>query len=569
MKAKEYIRLGRISIKSRKKSTRNTVTGIAFGLILLIPVIFFALAFYVDLLHEVNKTHNIASFAVPFVQNKSAIVIENSSEFVFGAGDRAALMEREEKEVEEALRFEYYDMHTDEAHLIVGERSYGLSYLRNYNQLLPRDGISVNANVKVVKDAYMSRGMESDLENNGAKLFIAGEGFTGAAGEVVISKALADAFNLDPQSAIGQTFTLNVQAMFATASSADDIYEGYYLDNDSNPDNRFSPLNEANNYTANAITGFRIVGVISDEYYRLNTITRGDAHIWLPNAAVYDANGVNAYAPAMRGYTREQVQPDGMSWQYDYAVVTYSSTALNEIAARAAQEGKFFPLIPAFTYGTTSGSYLYRVRYLAESPIETVLFQCKNYNAADSFNNLISARHETAVEGVENYSDAGYAPESFNSVHLLNTVGGYLMIVMFTFGGIIFFATLLNLYNSVNYSVEVRKNYMGMLRAIGARTNVIPKLYFVEILLIFARSLPWVLLFGGGISVGLKFGFDALFKGDAASLLGAALHLNFAYFFLALALVFVLIFLIATLFSVVSCRTITRKGIMEVLSDDK
>ena len=54
MKVKEYIRLGKISIKSRKKSTRNTVRGIAFGLIMLVPIVFFTLAFYLDLTDKIN-----------------------------------------------------------------------------------------------------------------------------------------------------------------------------------------------------------------------------------------------------------------------------------------------------------------------------------------------------------------------------------------------------------------------------------------------------------------------------------------------------------------------------------
>ena len=142
------------------------------------------------------------------------------------------------------------------------------------------------------------------------------------------------------------------------------------------------------------------------------------------------------------------------------------------------------------------------------------------------------------------------------------------MIVMYTFGGIIFFATLLNLYHSVNYSVQARRNYLGMMRAIGAKQSMIPKLYFVEILIIFLRSTVWVLLFGGGLSFGIKFGVDTLFKQNAL-IFGAAVKLNFGYFFLSLFIAVCVVFLVAYLFSRIACLSVTRKNILEVLSDEK
>lgn len=54
-----------------------------------------------------------------------------------------------------------------------------------------------------------------------------------------------------------------------------------------------------------------------------------------------------------------------------------------------------------------------------------------------------------------------YANSVYSNFFLLATIGSYLMLVLYTFGGIIFFATMLNLYNSVNYSVQARRNYMA------------------------------------------------------------------------------------------------------------
>ena len=65
MQFKEYVRLGNISLKNRKKSTRNTVCGIAFGLSLLVAVVFFSLAFSLDLTNAIDSARNVTCFAVP------------------------------------------------------------------------------------------------------------------------------------------------------------------------------------------------------------------------------------------------------------------------------------------------------------------------------------------------------------------------------------------------------------------------------------------------------------------------------------------------------------------------
>ena len=66
MKYKDYVRLSKISLKARKKTTRSTVRGISFGLILLMPLLFIVIAFHIDLNKEVNKDASIRVFNIDF-----------------------------------------------------------------------------------------------------------------------------------------------------------------------------------------------------------------------------------------------------------------------------------------------------------------------------------------------------------------------------------------------------------------------------------------------------------------------------------------------------------------------
>lgn len=568
MKVKEYIRLGRISIKSRKKSTRNTVSGIAFGLILLIPILFFTFAFYVDLLATVNEMHSFSSYVIPFSQNEEAKA--GGYQFMFGQADARALASRTDEEVEEITRADYYSMggSFSAANLSIelGGTTITSVDIQKINDLFNfGDKVYINTLLKVVKDKSVTDGILLDLEKSSPALYAAGGDFSGAKGEVIISETLARALYFSPAEALGKELSIDA---YGRVNNGEITYSGFFLDNDSNPDNRYTGSTSYSEMQfARVIDSFTVVGVVSEDYYRVNSLTKNDAHIWIDRVSAYDETGASPYAPTLR--TTEFV------WEFNgetknAIVVTYQRD-MGELETAAAEAKMFFPALPLLTYATgASSSISQEVMMLQERPIETATFQCVSYDAAMKFGNFINARYSASAEA---NSDTDYAgrctTDTFVYLTMLNLVGGYLMIVMYTFGGIIFFATLLNLYNSVNYSVQVRKNYMGMMQAIGARKSVIPKLYFVEILLIFALALPWVLVFGGGISLGIKLLVDRLFDDKTADFVGATISLNFGYFFLALGIVFVLILAIAVLFSLVSCRTITRKGIVDVLSDDK
>ena len=572
MKVKEYIRLGKISIKSRKKSTRNTVSGIAFGLILLIPILFFTFAFYVDLLSTVNETHSVSSYVIPFSQNEEARA--ERYDFLFGQADARALASRADEEVEEITRADYYSMggmynsvglsiELGEGKLTSQDIQQSFNYFGGSS-----DRIMLNTLLKVVKDKSVTDGVVLDLEKSGATLYAAGGDFSGKKGEVIVSETLVKEMYLSPADALGKKFSIDASGMV----NRGEIYgSNFYLDNDNNPENSYSPSpNGSEVMFARVIDTFTVVGIVSEDYYRVNSLTRRDAHIWINNVSAYDDEGTSPYIPTLRTTEFEQ-EINGETETQNAIVVTYQKN-MEELETAAAENKMFFPAIPLLTYTTGADVYMSQeIMMLQELPLETVTFQCKSYDAATKFGNFVNARFSASAgeNADDNYANR-CATDTFYNLKMLNTIGGYLMIVMYTFGGIIFFATLLNLYNSVNYSVQVRKNYMGMMQAIGARKSVIPKLYFVEILLIFARALPWVLIFGGGISFGIKLLIDMLFKSEgAAAMIGGGISLNFGYFFLALGIVFVLVLAIAVLFSLVSCRTITRKGIVDVLSDDK
>ncbi len=210
MKVKEYIRLGKISIKSRKKSTRNTVRGIAFGLIMLVPIVFFTLAFYLDLTDKINQTHNISSFYVHALgeQEKQEGAYDSGS-FVFGNTDVQMLQKRMGEEIEDMIytnRYSIGDRYSDSesSKIKIGSLSKSVSNFKQFNYDTGKK-VNANADIKVIdrersNGKLFPDGFESDLKNTGKKVFAAGGGFSeNGKREIIVSEMIVKAYNLSPE----------------------------------------------------------------------------------------------------------------------------------------------------------------------------------------------------------------------------------------------------------------------------------------------------------------------------------------------------------------------------------
>ena len=559
MKLKDCIRLGKIGIASRKKSTRNTVWGISFGLIMILPVVFIILAFYADMYFTLNAKRSISCFQIPCtgIENRDNEIFDASPMPVIGDKEYSHLNSMLGGDVEEIVYSEYYKVEN-------GDNDLNNAELDNIKQNIfsnmvysDEERYNINNSVKIVESSRKGENVVpaailSDLKNNGKDFFVAGGGFSeNARGEVLLSEVVVDKFGIVPEQVIGKKFTLTAQTNYTN---------NYALDNDSDPFNEYNGQGLNGTFSAKVISEFTVAGVISKEYFNLNNILLNDSHVWISGDSVYiyeDGTRTTKYLPTLSKIDKESEDDDTFSG----IVLTYSED-FSVLENKAAEEKMFFSAIPAVNFEITdyNGKYLFY-------PCGTLSVQCGDFSAATR----VSAYLDSVYKSVDKYSNdykMYYSASEFYGFMMLNSIGSYVIAIMSVFGGVVLFATLLNLYNSVSYSVQARKNYLGMMRAIGCKDNLIIKLYFIEILLIYSKSIIWVLLFGGGLSYGLKRIFDSIFD-KGGSMIGTALSLNFGYFFISLLIVGVVIFLVAFLFSLIACINVTKKPVLEVLSDEK
>lgn len=578
MRRKDYIRLSKISLAARKKSTRNTVLGIVLGLVLIVPVVFFTLSFYVSLGNAVNESYSFRTLSVPVCREEKGA--RRSNIFTFGQEDLARI--RKERGVEEYYFAEYYEMNGGayRGHDYYSVTLNGYTAVRSsvenglHGTYLRTNGID-NAKIKVI-----------DLEQNGGRtlpsgiteeypasfLYAAGEGFTGdGKGQVILSRPLVTAMGFEPQAVIGKSFTLTGFATFSGLGENGTPARGYYLDDNSDPADRpvLASDSEAETISVDVLCGFTVVGVI-DGYYTVDDICADDAHIWICRSSAAYEDGRPALLPALTRYTARTDE----AGSYEYQTVTYPEP-IEALGARAAAEKLFFPAVPVVTFSTLrTRSKVLPFSYV--DPVDVVTIQCKSFAAANRIARLIDGIYaERTQERGYSYARSMASQGGFGTYQIVYEGGSYILTALYVVGGTVLFATFLNLFNSVNYSVQVRRNYLGMMRAIGADAALAPRLYFTEVLLILRRSFLIALPFAGIASLAAKllteYYFHTTVTGGltVAALLGFEVKLSLWYFLAAVLLVFLLFFSVALLFAYVACRRVMRDGITQILATEE
>ncbi len=549
MKFKDLIHLGKESIKNRKKSTRNTVCGLAFALTILIPMLFFTMSFSIDLTNTINNAENVYCFGVSVVNANDPldghVDSENSGYTpILGHTDKQTLYSLVGDTVDEILEFSYMDVN-GKKFLDVGEKSYPYKYNAASSSPLTKMKISPYESSKFITD-----GVRSNLERQGKSFLSCGREFSeNSKGEVLISEKFLADFFLTPNAVLNKKISL---------SATDEGYSMLVIDNDNDPNNEYEYQYTEDDISAKIFSDFTVVGVISNDYYALNDNLANDADIWVTGQSYYSDQDKTqpAYQPVLKLHQQEE-------WEILVATYTQGFDAMQQQALR---DGKIFCAVPVVNFSSEYGVN-------TMSPLQlynpTILFvQCKDFVSSLDVSEVISSCEKRLGVVRELYETLNpRACQLYNNFNTLYTTGQYVMLFLYFFGGSILLATLLNLFNSINYSVEIRRRYLGMMCAVGAKKSELPRMYLIEMLIIFARSLPWDVPLSAVLSYAIKFVVDRAFS-RSVQIFSVAMNLNFWHYFTALAITVVALILIALIFSRIALYKTMKRSIPEMMSAD-
>ena len=561
MKRKDYKRLAKISLKARKKTTRSTVRGISFGLILLMPLLFIVIAFHLDLNKEVNKDPSIRVFNIDYSNEdvKEGYSITTMKEEKL---DKIS----EIKGVENIIKYNQYTFTNsmtqwDESinnmkklspfEVVIGDKTFSLDYDLGTTEDYRSDEVGITV---IDKDYGNSIFLKADYSVSNSPLYAGKEFSSNSAKEIMISSNILKYYNLTVEDVLNKNITINyvLQSSYDTTTS----------------------LTEANNTSIQPFEGipvsilkdYKIIGVFDSSIYktevRMNTqksyMSKEDkyeTYFWITTDSVLGVND-SSYIPEI---IRIEVETED-GYSYQRTLYYYKDTPVNLSKSAKANGLAFIPLGMGVRNGDNGDSII---------SFKT-LVEFESYGAANNAVSVVNGLYEEGATGTEDQSvTTSYMQDTFMNYRMFYNVFTYACIVLAIFGGVIFFATLLNLYNTIHYSVQSRRNYLGMIRAIGMKGKEVTKMYFVEVFQIFKRSYIWTAIFGGGICYGITLLFKMIMESDAAAILTINLSLNPIYILVAFGALIIVNTLISLMFALIACHNVSKKPILEVLVENR
>lgn len=561
MKYKDYVRLSKISLKARKKTTRSTVRGISFGLILLMPLLFIVIAFHIDLNKEVNKDASIRVFNIEL---STQLTDESYSGAIYESyWDKFSEIDG----ITNIIKYNQYIF--DNRYSSFDNRLNQEVSSSRFSVVLDGNTFPLDKNVEiqngeskesgkigilVIDDEYTDDiflKSDRDISTNNNPL-MAGNIFSeNSSKEVIVSSNFLSHYNLD-QSIIGKKITLNYQIttngeITTSKTSITGDFSSYH------------------NLPVNIFKEYKIVGIYDSNIYnntsRLNSASTNssynkyDTYFWLTTDSVYTSTQ-KSYIPEM--VSIDYTDSDGMSYKrsafyYQNDVITLSKSA-------SADNRLFIPCGMGANLSSNNNASL----------SSKVLIEFDSYAAANNAVNIINDLYIKSSTSTEDISPTtSYMSETFENYRMFYNIFTYICIILAIFGGIIFFATLLNLYNTIHYSVQSRKNYLGLSRAIGMKNKEVTKLYFIEIFQIFKRSYIWSAIFGGGICIGICYLFKMIMQTEAASIITIDLSLNPLFILVAFFALIIVNTIISVIFSLVASYNVANKPILDVLVENR
>ena len=561
MKYKDYKRLSKVSLKARKKTTRSTVRGISFGLILLMPLLFIVIAFHLDLNKEVNKDASIRVFNISYSSE-----ISTTSNSIYSIKEEYLDKVYKIKGIENIIKYNQYTFNNYNEEwddlagknvkkspfsIVIEDKNFSLNYHLESEGETKENQVGLQV---IDKDVGKSVFLTADKQLANGNPLVAGNEFSSSSEkEIMISSNLLSQYNLTVEDVINKNISISYELQYpseATTSKTADTSDSLSMYQE-------IPITILKNY--------KIVGVFDSDIYksevRLKTQreyygenAKYETYFWITTDSVYNVND-KSYFPEL-----VKIENDQGEHTYTQNKYYYSDSPVN-LSKNARENDKvFLPL----GMGVSQNSQNEII------PVYNTLLDFESYGDANNAVSVISSLLEDSASGIEDpYISDNYAQATFRNYRMFYNAFTYVCIVLAIFGGVVFFATLLNLYNTIHYSVQSRRNYLGMIRAIGMRGVDVIKMYFVEIFQIFKRSYIWTAIFGGGICFGISVLFNMIMESDMAAAITIDLSLNPIYILVAFIILIVVNTVISIAFALIACHNVSNKPILEVLVENR
>ena len=557
MKARDYGRLARLSLKSRKKTTRQTVVGIAFGLIMLFPLLFIMMAFYGGFTQEINKDAGSRTFNISYVDKKFSNANNNNISYCYS--EHKSYIDNVngiEKTLNYTLNLTFIDVDVPPTFSIDDGKQVEFKTAKR---------VAINTVGTMVIDSANATNpfLTSDTKNGTRETLLAGKTFSegNSKGEVMVSSAFCTAYDLDQSTIVGRKLSFNTYTMrFGMNFSSSDTEMGY--DEIGLRYARKTPC----------FKDYTVVGVYNSLIYNKGTFRK--------NASTIQNNDeVSKNANIYFWITSDSIDPTGASYptfkEADKTETWEGETRTNH------NEWAYYPEHPLTTgKAVTADGYAYfplglgvlnnafsNIHYTSSEMIEYKSFDVAKAAYNDILNYYEDSYDQAVIENA-NIQGSTFAPATFVVYLQFYDIFLYVSLGLAVLGGVIFVATLLNLINTLHFSIKSMRGFLGICRAEGLRRNGVIRLFLNQILWIFFYAYIATTIIGTAACVGIIFGFNSTVSSLFEEMSTITVTLQWYFIPIALGALIVVTTIISLIFSVLLAGKTSRTPVLEILSEE-
>lgn len=532
MRYKDILKLAMLRLKN--KNSKRTIIIMAFGLIMLIPVLWLIFSFYFNFYNTIQESQSI----------DMAFMID--SEFEQEVDIRGGESSRKlyQDSIERELTFEQYEeIKTDNT---VDWFSFQIGF---YNSSLTNTHISIGEKEFDAKDridckfllseSVMLDSIQDYLYTSTGHDAIYGQGFSESKREVLVSELWLKENGLTKEDALGKEISLDMNY------SGVDLYNNFnvVLDNDTIFENQHISSYDKNYQTQafvgniSVFTKYKIVGVVCEEYYSLNDFTEIDSDFWFKKSALVDNNGNSVYPKlcVQDIHINEKLTP--------FIVATYPSTDYVAYSQEVTDQGCFFPFLQGNihrNHRTTFNIY----------PVKSSFVQYDSFKEAKS----ISKKLENILGDYAGYGfEYGTTTLNFYRLVLQDRQISIACGVMGLVGGITLITVIANYGSAVCFNARKRKDFLQMMYRMGITQKEKQKLVWTETVGIYILASIIAFVVSLFIVIVIKLAVDSILKEFVAS---TVFKISLIYFIPAFLILFMGVGLIVMSISLVSGKII-------------
>lgn len=530
MKYKDILKIAMLRLKN--KNSKRTIFIMVFGLVMLIPVLWLIFSFYFNFYDNIHDNQS--------VDMMFRIDSDFGQSIDIRGGEKSTKFYEENRGIQ--LTFEQYeDIKTDDT---VEWFSFVLNYYResgNSNIHIGDKILGAKDNIEckfVLGEKIIPDSIQNYIYSTTGHNAVYGQGFSENKREILVSEKWLKENGLSKEDVLNKEISLDINYVgfdfynnFDVILDNDTIFENQHI---SAYDKNYKPADFVGNISV--FKNYKIVGVVSEEYFSINDFTAIDSDFWFKDTAIIDDSGQSVY-PKL---SLQDVYKDGKLTSV--IVATYPSTDWTTYSQEVTEQGCFFPFLQGNIHTRTrSMNRIY--------PIKSAFVQYDNFKEA-------KANFKKLENILGDYIFASqYGAITLNFYRLVSEEKNISIAcgIMGVVGGITLITVIANYGAAVCFNARKRKDFLQMMYRMGITQKEKKMIVWTEIMSIFMIASAIAFIISLFIAIIIKLVVDSIIKQFIAD---TVFKISLIYIIPAFLVLFLLVGVIVVLISLMSNKII-------------